>query len=277
MSLAPITHPAFDSTLEAVLRRDRYIVLGALLLLTLLAWAYVLWLAGRMAPAQISGMDVSMSMDMHAMAPQARAWSGTDLAFGFVMWTVMMTAMMLPSVTPVILLYARVGRQAQAQHQPFAATGWFVGGYLLAWVGFSGLAALLQAGLARAALLTPQMASANQVVGGAILITAGLYQWSPAKYRCLANCHAPLSFIQRHGGFQRHALASLKLGLRHGLYCIGCCWALMLLLFTGGVMNIGWIAGLAALVLLEKAMSEGRNVSRLVGAGLIIGGLVLAF
>lgn len=274
MSLAPVTHTAFDSALEAVLRRDRYIVLGALLLLTLLAWAYVLWLAGRMAP----GMDMTISMptDMNAMAPRAQAWSGTDLAFGFVMWTVMMTAMMLPSVAPVILLYARVGRQAQAQRQPFAATGWFVGGYFLAWTGYSGVAVLLQAGLVQAALLTPQMASASTVMAGAILIAAGLYQWSPLKYRCLANCHAPLSFIQRHGGFRRHALPSLKLGLRHGLYCIGCCWALMLLLFAGGVMNVGWIAGLAALVLLEKALSEGRNVSRLVGAGLIIGGLVLA-
>jgi predicted metal-binding membrane protein len=113
-------------------------------------------------------------------------------------------------------------------------------------------------------------------MGGLILIAAGIYQATPLKDRCLANCRAPLSFIQRHGGFQRRALPSLALGLRHGVYCIGCCWALMLLLFVGGVMNLVWIASLAALVLLEKTMSDGRAISRAVGIGLFIGGLTLA-
>ena len=160
-------------------------------------------------------------------------------------------------------------------HKPLAATGWFAGGYLLAWTGFSLLAALLQAGLIQAALLTPDLASANNTLGGAILIAAGVYQWSPLKYKCLANCRAPLFFIQRHGGFKRQALPSLGLGLRHGLYCIGCCGPLMLLLFVGGVMNIAWIAGLAAAVLLEKVLSDGRNVSRLIGGVLVLGGVVL--
>jgi predicted metal-binding membrane protein len=225
-------------------------------------------------PASMPGMDMDMSMG--AMAPQARPWVITDLLFGFAMWAVMMAGMMLPSVAPMILLYARVGRQAEAQAKPFAATGWFAGGYLVAWAGFSILATLLQAALNKAALLTPEMASANDVMGGIILIAAGIYQWTPLKDRCLANCRAPLSFIQRHGGFQRQALASLGLGLRHGLYCIGCCWALMLLLFVGGVMNLAWIAGLAVLVLLEKAMTDGRAISRAVGIGLVIGGLTLA-
>jgi predicted metal-binding membrane protein len=226
-----------------------------------------------MATAEMPAMD----MAMHALAPQTDAWSITELTISFVMWAVMMAGMMLPTAAPVILLYARVGRQAKALHKPLAATGWFAAGYLLAWTGFSLLAALLQAGLVRAELLTPDMASANTILGAAVLIAAGLYQWSPLKYQCLSNCRAPLSFLQRHGGFQRQALPSLRLGLRHGLYCIGCCWALMLLLFVGGVMNLVWIASIAALVLLEKVLSEGRNVSRLVGAGLILGGLVLAF
>jgi len=265
-----MTDSLFDTKHEAVLRRDRLAVLTAVLLLIALAWSYVLWLSLAMPDASMQGMD------MRAMAPAIRPWTPTDLLFGVLMWTVMMAGMMLPSVVPVILLYVLVGRQAEALHKPLAATGWFIGGYLLAWVGFSLLAALLQAGLLQATLLTPQLASANDMLGGAILIAAGLYQWSPLKYKCLAKCRAPLFFIQRHGGFQREALPSLRLGLQHGLYCIGCCWALMLLLFVGGVMNLVWIAGLAAVVLLEKVLSDGRNVSRLVGAGLVIGGLVLA-
>lgn len=257
---------------ESILRRDRQAVLAALVVLTALAWFYVLWITRNLAmPAPaMPGMDMGM-----AMGPEIRPWSVTDFLFSFLMWAVMMAGMMLPSAAPMILLYARVGRQAQLQQKPFAATGWFAGGYLLAWTAFSLLAGGLQGALGRTALLTPMLASANDLVGGSILITAGLYQWSSLKFRCLTNCRTPLQFIQQHGGFQRHALPSLGLGFRHGLYCIGCCWALMLLLFVGGIMNIVWIAGLAILVLLEKAMSDGRNVSRLVGLALIIAGISL--
>jgi predicted metal-binding membrane protein len=137
------------------------------------------------------------------------------------------------------------------------------------------LAAGLQAAMSRAALLTPLLASGNDFIGGGILIAAGLYQWSNLKNLCLTHCRAPLQFIQQHGGFRRSPFASLILGFHHGFYCVGCCGALMLLLFVGGVMNIVWIAGLSILVLLEKAMSDGRNVSRLVGSALIIAGLML--
>jgi len=260
-----------NTALESILRRDRYAVMVALVLLTVLAWAYVLWLAKHMDmpdPSSMSGMG--------AMAPQVHPWAIPDLLFSFTMWSVMMAGMMLPSVAPVILLYVLVGRQAEAQQKPLAATGWFAGGYLLAWSGFSLLAALLQAVLNQATLLTPALASTNNILGGIILIVAGLYQWTSLKDRCLANCRAPLFFIQRHGGFKRRALPSLGLGLQHGLYCIGCCWALMLLLFVGGVMNIAWIAGIAAVVLLEKIMTDGQNVSRVIGLGLIVGGVTLA-
>lgn len=265
-----------QTRLEALLRRDRHAVLLALALLTILTWAYLVWLARHMAmPASsISGVG---GMDMGAMAPQMRSWGLAELLFGFTMWAVMMAGMMLPSAAPMILLYARVGRQAQMQAKPFAATGWFAAGYLLAWTGFAILATLLQAGLTRAALLTPRMASADDIIGGLILIAAGVYQWTPLKDQCLADCRAPLSFIQRHGGFRRRSLPALALGLRHGFYCIGCCWALMLLLFVGGVMNLAWIASLAALVLLEKVFTDGRTVSRAVGVGLVIGGLTIAF
>src|SRR5208282_2367329 len=143
--------------------------------------------------------------------------------------------------------------------------GWFAAGYLLAWTSFAALATTAQYGLERVALLTPMMASANKWFGAAILFAAGAYQFAPLKDSCLASCRAPLSFVLRHGGFRADAVGSLSLGFRHGLYCIGCCWALMALLFVGGVMNILWIAGLMIFVLVEKIIPAGRYVSRAVG------------
>jgi len=267
------------TTLEAVFRRDRQAVIAALVILTALAWSYMLWHARGMAMSEpmpgMGGMDMGhMSM---AMTPDMRPWALTDFFFSFAMWAVMMAGMMMPSAAPTILLHVRVARQAQAQQKPFAATGWFAAGYLLSWSVFSLLAAGLQSALSRAALLTPMLATTNDIIGGGILIAVGLYQWSNLKYRCLTHCRAPLQFIQQHGGFKGRPLPALDLGFRHGLYCIGCCGALMLLLFVGGVMSIIWIAGLSILVLLEKAMSDGRNVSRLVGLALVIGGLSLIY
>jgi len=267
------------TTLETVFRRDRQAVIAALVILTALAWGYMVWHARGMAMPEpmpaMPGMDMGhMSM---AMTPDTRPWALTDFFFSFAMWAVMMAGMMMPSAAPTILLHARVARHAQAQQKPFAATGWFAAGYLLSWSVFSLLAAGLQTAFSRAALLTPMLATTNDLIGGAILIAVGLYQWSNLKYRCLTHCRAPLRFIQQHGGFKGRPLPALDLGFRHGLYCIGCCGALMLLLFVGGVMSLIWIAALSILVLLEKAMSDGRNVSRLVGLTLIIGGLSLIF
>ncbi len=258
-----------DGALEAVLRRDRQAVTAALLVLTLLALGYIVWLAGRMpATAGTPGM---------VMQPLLRAWTAGEFLLTFLMWSVMMVAMMLPSAAPMILLYARVGRMAHAQQKPFAATGWFAGGYLLAWTLFSLLATAAQDLLTARALLTPMMASASDALGGIILVTAGLYQWTPFKDRCLTRCRAPLDFILRHGGFRARPGAALMLGLRHGSYCVGCCWALMALLFVGGIMNIAWIAALAVLVLLEKLLPQGRLVARAAGlAAIATGGLLLA-
>jgi predicted metal-binding membrane protein len=172
----------------------------------------------------------------------------------------------------MILIYARVGRQAIASGRPFAPSGWFASGYLIAWFGFSLAATFAQWLLERAALLTPMMESASALLGGIVLIAAGIYQWTPIKEACLSYCQAPLTFIMRHGGFRPDAGGALALGLRHGLYCIGCCWTLMLLLFIGGVMNVLWIATLAGLVLLEKALPFGQFVSRIAGCGFVAGG-----
>jgi predicted metal-binding membrane protein len=193
------------------------------------------------------------------------------------MWAIMMVGMMTPSVAPVILLYARVGRQAASSGKPFAAAGWFAAGYFLAWTVFSILAATAQIALRSATLLTPMLEPASPLLGGAILMVAGVYQWSGLKNACLVQCREPLGFIQRLGGFKREATASLALGFRHGLYCIGCCWAFMFLLFVGGVMNLLWVAGLAVLVLLEKFPAQGRFLSRATGGVLIAGGLLLIY
>ena len=265
--------------LDALLRRDRQVILCALLMLTVLAWGYLFWLAGHMANGSPGTTMADMAMPGMDMAPALTTtpWAVTDVLLAFIMWTVMMVGMMTPSVAPVILLYARVGRHAASDGKPFAATGWFAAGYFLAWTGFSLLAAVAQVVLRGTALLTPMLSSANDLLVGVILIFTGLYQWSRLKNACLMQCREPLVFIQRHGGFKRHAAGSLGLGLRHGFYCIGCCWAFMLLLFVGGVMNILWIAALAVLVLLEKIPMKGRLLSRATGTILIAIGLFMLY
>jgi predicted metal-binding membrane protein len=270
-----------DTALESVFRRDRAVVLAALAAVTALAWAYTIWLAANMDMGGVgmgggAPMPAMPGMDMGAaMAPMFRSWTPAYFAFMFAMWAVMMVGMMTPSAAPMILLYARVGRQAAAQARPLAATGWFAGGYLLAWAAFSVVATLGQWGLERAALLTPMMASASGVFGGLVLIAAGLYQWTPWKDACLRHCRAPLHFIQQHGGFKRDAAGSLVIGFHHGLYCAGCCWALMALLFVGGVMNLLWIAAIAVFVLAEKVVPGGRLLTRLAGAGFVAAGVWL--
>ena len=263
-----------NPTLETVLRRDRAIVIAALAVLTTLAWADIFWLADDMA---MGGMDMTgfrmIPAGQGLMMPASAPWQPIEFAYVLAMWAVMMIGMMTPSVAPMILIYARVGRQAVMSGHPFAASGWFASGYLIAWTGFSLAATSAQWVLDRAALLTPMMESANAVLGAIVLIAAGIYQWSPVKEACLFYCQAPLTFIMRHGGFRPDARGALTLGLRHGLYCIGCCWALMLLLFVGGVMNVPWIAVLAGLVLLEKASPFGKLISRIAGGVLVAAGI----
>jgi len=266
------------AALETVLRRDRIVVAAALAGLAALAWGYVLWLGADM---NMDGMDMSgfrmIPAGLGIMAPANAPWKAIEFAFVFAMWAVMMVGMMAPSAAPMILMYARVGRQAAAEGTPFAATGWFAGGYFLAWIGLSLVATVAQWTLERSALLDVEMASASNVLGGAILIAAGVYQWTPLKDVCLTQCQSPLLFLMRHGGFRGDAFGCLLLGLRHGAYCVGCCWMLMALLFVGGVMNVLWIALLALLILLEKLFRFGRWIARAAGATFLAAGAWLLF
>lgn len=275
-------------TLESVLRHDRVVVIVVLAALSLLAWAYLAWLARGMgtalpwptgvppgAPAgAMAGME-RMDPGSFAMSPVSAPWEAVGFALSFAMWVVMMVGMMLPSATPMLLLHARVARQCAGGARPLAATGVFAAGYLLAWAAFALVASIGQWLLQRAMLLDPMLASASNVFSGFVLVAAGAYQWTPLKRACLHQCQAPWLFLHRHGGLRADARGAIALGLRHGLYCVGCCWALMALLFVGGVMNLLWIAVIAAFVLVEKLAPKLGWVSRVAGAALVIGGLWL--
>jgi predicted metal-binding membrane protein len=177
-----------EAVLETVLRRDRIVVGAALACLVALAWGYVLWLAADM---DMGGMDMTgfrmIPAGLGIMAPTNAPWSAIEFAFVFAMWAVMMVGMMAPSAAPVILMYARVGRQAAAKGTPLAATGWFAAGYFLAWIGFSVVATVAQWSLERATLLDAGMASASYALGAVVLIAAGVYQWTPLRTFALGN------------------------------------------------------------------------------------------
>ena len=255
-------HQLIDaSPLEFALRRDRLIIGGALLGLTILALGYTFWLG--------TGFDMS-----GMMSPDFIPWTAAHFAFMFAMWVVMMIGMMTPSVAPMVLLYVAVGRNSVGAGGAFAPASAFVGGYLLAWTAFSAAATLLQWLLESLALITPMMAGTGRVLAGVALIVAGIYQWLPIKQSCLSQCRAPLSFVQRHGGFQASVRGSVRLGVLHGGYCVGCCWMLMVLLFAFGVMNFYWIAGLMIFVLLEKVMPNPLAVSRVAGLAAIAAGII---
>ena len=250
-------------------------MLAAVLALTALAWTYLFIMARDMsAPPASMSMPGMEGMTMPGMAASVPAAAARDFAFAFLMWTVMMIGMMTPSAAPMILLYLRVGRQAASSGKVFASAGIFALGYLVAWTAVALLAAAAQIWLARTGLLTPMLSMMNAVLNAVLLMAAGAYQFLPFKDFCLTQCRSPLSFIQRHGGFRGSARGALMLGVRHGLYCVGCCWALMSLLFVGGVMNLAWVAGLAVIVLLEKIAPQGRVLSRVLGLALIVAGLI---
>jgi predicted metal-binding membrane protein len=248
--------------IETILRRDRVAVLAGLTVVTLLAWSYLVYLAWDM-----QHMDMDMAM------PQMQAWGTVEYLLMFVMWTVMMAAMMIPSAAPMILMFAAVNRKRREHDRPYVPTAVFVAGYLTVWTVFSALATLLQGALHQAALLSPMMVSTSPVLGGGLLLAAGVFQWTPLKHACLDHCRSPLSVIMsewREGGG-----GAFVMGLRHGAYCAGCCWFLMALLFVAGVMNLLWVAAIAVFVLIEKAAHQGVWVGRAAGVALIVAGALM--
>ncbi|MFQ6019070.1 MAG: DUF2182 domain-containing protein [Kiloniellaceae bacterium] len=245
--------------IESVLKRDRVVVLAGLAGVTALAWAYLLVMAAGMA--ELSGATGGA---MLAVKP----WTAVDFLLMFLMWAVMMVGMMVPSASPMILLFALVSRRQREQGAAFAPTGAFVAGYVVVWTGFSLAASALQWALNQAALLSSMMATISPTFGGLLLIAAGLYQWTPLKHACLKHCRSPLQFITTH--WRKGTRGAFRMGLEHGVFCVGCCWVLMGLLFVGGVMNLLWIAAIAGFVLLEKTLPIGGRASGLL---LTLGGL----
>jgi len=196
-----------------------------------------------------------------------RPWRAIDFALMFAMWSVMMVGMMLPAATPMALLYAQVVRKAARDGSVLPPTAVFVAGYLSAWALFSIAATAAQWGLERAALLSPMLVANSPRLGAGLLIAAGVYQLTPWKGACLSRCRDPVHFFATH--FRPGVRGALRLGFRYGLYCLGCCWLLMGLLFVGGVMNLLWIAALSVFVLAEKVIPLGASGGRVAGVLMI--------
>jgi predicted metal-binding membrane protein len=249
--------------LERLLRRDRAIVAVGLVVVVALAWAYLA--AGAVMEPDMADMDMDMVMPM--------PWSASYAALVFVMWWVMMIAMMVPSAAPTVLLFAALKRKQASPGRPSLEAWLFLAGYLLTWAGFSLAAVLVQWELERSELLTMRMATASAALGGFILLAAGLYQLTPIKNACLRHCQNPLLFLSRY--WRTGAMGALRIGARHGCYCLGCCWFLMALLFVSGIMNLAWIAGIALYVACEKLLPFGRRLSQAAGVGLIVTGAVV--
>jgi predicted metal-binding membrane protein len=247
------------SAFASAIKRDRAVVVAAIAVLIALAWAYTAHVAWNS-----TAMAESMAM------PNAMAWSSADFAFMFIMWAVMMVAMMLPSATPMIVLYGRVRETRVARGRSYAPTAAFVAGYITVWIGFSLAATALNWGLHRGGALSSMMGNTAPILGGMFLIAAGLFQWTPLKEACLNHCRSPIGFLMEH--WRENAAGAMKMGLHHGAYCLGCCWMLMALLFVLGVMNLPWVAVLAVVVLGEKVLPHGVLLSRLLGAGMVVWG-----
>ena len=248
---------------EAVLKRDRAIVVAGLATIIVLAWAYVVYLSSNMIGMVMNG---SSGIDIHPAQmsmPNTHAWGSGDIIFTFLMWAVMIVAMMTPSATPMILTVAHVSRQRHDARTPLPTTIVFLLGYLIVWTVFSAGVTFVQWGLHSAALLSNEMRSISPLIGGILLILTGVYQFTPLKSACLSRCRTPLGFLMTK--WREGAKGALVMGLQHGSYCVGCCWLLMALLLVFGVMNLLWVALLAIFVLVEKAVPAGQWVGRVMG------------
>jgi predicted metal-binding membrane protein len=242
--------------LESALGAERASAAVLLIVVPALSWTWIVVMARDMY-GPMSGASAWM------MTPH---WDGPRLLLLWAMWAVMMTAMMLPSASPLILLYGAAARRSapdSAARQTYALAA----GYLVAWAAFSLAATALQRILASLLLVSPMMEASSSRVTAALLLVAGIYQWTPLKQACLRTCRTPLGFLM--GRWRSGSSGAFRMGLEHGAHCVGCCWALMLLLFAGGVMNLAVIVGLTALVAFEKLAPFGRRNAQLSGAAMI--------
>ena len=248
-----------SSEMGNLLQKDQLFILTGLALITVLAWAYMFRMAWEMVGR---GMDINLACLGH--------WGRGDLAHMFVMWSIMMVAMMIPSATPMIIIFATVNRQRSNKQSPFIPTWVFVLGYLTAWTVYSALATMVQWGLHTAALLTHTLVITSPLLGALFLVAAGVFQWTPFRDACMIRCRSPFGFIMTE--WREGHRGALIMGLKHGVYCVGCCWMLMILSFVLGVMNMLWMAALTAFMVLEK-VTDNKWISRVAGMILVVWGL----
>jgi len=232
-------------------KNERGIILAALVILSALAWWYTIYLAK------------TMNCCTFAIKDAGGFWSGQQFLMMFLMWVVMMVAMMVPSIVPMVLVFAMVNGQRRKQARAYVSTVFFLLGYLIVWTAFSLLMTFLQEWLQASAFISEHMVLNNPTLNGSILILAGIFQCSSFKNKCLTHCRSPFDFIMTD--WREGRGGAVMMGLRHGMFCLGCCWLLMLLLFVGGVMNIMWIVFLTVFVLGEKVFPYGRLISRIAG------------
>jgi predicted metal-binding membrane protein len=245
-------------TLEQVLRRDRLVVSIVLGALTLVSWAHMV-----------------LPNDGARGGERLMPCCGARLDVAFSMWVVMMAGMMIPSVAPMVLTHAAIMRRRVMRGAPFVSSGLFLAGYLLAWSGFSAVAALAQSVLYRSGLLDRHSLAIRPLAGGAVLIAAGFFQLSSAKNACLSHCRAPLGYFITE--WREGNAGAVQMGLHHGILCIGCCWLLMAVLFAVGIMNILWGAVITAFVVAEKVLPWRCAVVASGGAICFAGATVLVY
>jgi predicted metal-binding membrane protein len=248
--------PEASLTAPSLPVRERAILWGSLAALTALSWLYLIRMP--MSPQDLGGVAARM---LSALPPRWQDWPLT-----FLMWAVMMVAMMVPSASPMVTAYARIASARGAR--PSLRVWSFVAGYIAMWTLFSVVATASQIALQQLALATP-------FIGAMILAVAGIYQFTPLKQACLGRCQSSIGFLMTH--WRDGASGAFRMGLQHGAFCVGCCWMLMALLFVVGVMNLAWVAAISAFVLLEKATPWGNLIARVSGAALIAGAIAIAF
>lgn len=264
------------------LERDTFLAAASVVAISALAWLYLVHLAGQMElmeglAGRMMGMPASdgiSSLLDRALSPTAaeRAEASINFILVALMWAVMMIGMMLPSAAPTILLFLALERTRPATARR-GRSSCFVAGYLAAWSLFSVAAATAQTFASRTGLLSMEMATIGSFLSGALFLVAGAYELTPLKSRCLSHCQSPMSWIPSH--MRPGPAGAFRMGLEHGAFCVGCCWALMLLLFVGGVMNLVWVAAIAVLVFVQKLLPRGPLISRLTGFILLLCGAAL--
>lgn len=256
----------FTTTLGAGRWRDHLPALAAISVIIALSWLYLV----RMNAAMPHGAGGMAQMMMPATAPGL----AEQFIAAFIMWSVMMMAMMLPTALPAVTVFGNLSRRRAPHSRPALSTGMFVGGYLAVWIGYSVVAATGQMALSHAALLTPMLKNTSQALSVAILLAAGVFQFTALKEMCVTQCRTPFAFFLAE--WRDGKSGALVLGLKHGSYCVGCCWALMAVMFVVGAMNLLWMAALTLLMLVEKVAPARWRVSQVTGVVLLVSAAVLA-